>query len=88
LAPRARPCAARTRLSELIAIPKRGAARPLCPPIYLDPIQGAKPMPIYADPDPDQTLKSQKVKFTKIQKPFLKSRKTGLFVNFGHFPCS
>ncbi len=41
-------------------------------------IQGAKPMPIYADPDPGQTLKSQKVEFTKI----------GLFVNFGQFPCS
>jgi hypothetical protein len=58
----------------------------------------------YADPDPDQTFESQKAEFlhekilkvgkrsinipTKVQKPFFKGRKPGLFVNFGQFPCS
>jgi hypothetical protein len=37
-------------------------------------------MRIHADPDPGQTLKSHKMK--RRNKSFLKSRKSGLFVNF------
>jgi hypothetical protein len=44
----------------------------------------------YPDPDPGQTLRSQKVKKHTYEgaKDFLKGRKPGLCVNFGQFRCS
>jgi hypothetical protein len=39
-----------------------------------DPGPGAKPMRIHPDPDPDQTLKSQKGQFLQEKYTFLKYR--------------